>query len=196
MKRRKFVQALMATPAAAPALLAQQPTPTRPQNVPPPPGATEETLKLQISVPDAGADPMPKFFSGAQFAALRKVSEILMPSLNGAPGAIEAQAPEFLDFLIGRSDTERQQVYKNGLDGLNAQAKKTFNKSFSELDAGQALGMMNALHQPWTYEPPADPVARFLRVAKTDIRTATVNSREYSAGKRFTGSGLYWYPLD
>jgi hypothetical protein len=57
------------------------------------------------------------------------------------------------------------------------------------------------LRQPWTYEPPADPLARFLREAKQDVRTATMNSREYasagsSSGRRGGGLGQYWYPID
>ena len=37
------------------------------------------------------------------------------------------------------------------------------------------------LRAPWTYDAPADPLARFLAAAKQDVRTATVNSREYNA---------------
>jgi hypothetical protein len=44
-------------------------------------------------------------------------------------------------------------------------------------------------------------VARFLRQAKQDIRTATMNSRIYgarAAKRRRSGAGIgqYWYPLD
>jgi hypothetical protein len=59
------------------------------------------------------------------------------------------------------------------------------------------------LRAPWTYEPPADPLARFLQAAKADVRTATVNSREFNmagaaqgGGRRFGAQGLYWLPLD
>ena len=192
MKRRRFVQALIAAPAV-PAALAQQPAP------PAPAPSLEGIPKIGIAVPDAGAETVAKFFSKEQFAALRRVSEILMPpgaGGAGSPGALDAGAPEFLDFLIGASDAARQRVYRSGLDALNAQARKNFNKSFSDLDASQAESLMSALHQPWGYQPPADPAAEFLQSAKQDVRTATLNSREYSVGRRFAGSGLYWYPLD
>ena len=187
LQRRHFVQALIASPAAAPALLGQQPAPAP---------NTDATPKLDVTVADAGATGVPKFFSPDQFAALRKASDLLMPAMNGSAGALDAGAPEFLDFLIGASDASRQRVYRAGLDSLNAQARKAFNKSFADLDAAQAATLMTGLHQPWTFEGPADPVARFLQTAKLDVRNATMNSREYSAGKRFSGSGLYWYPLD
>ncbi len=150
---------------------------------------------------DGAAETTPRFFNTQQFAALRKLSDILMPLINGMPGAIEARAPEFLDFLIGASPADRQQLYKDGLDALNAQARKRFKKSFAEVEESQAGDLLAPLRQPWTSEPPADPLARFLQAAKQDVRTATVNSREYSlagssGGRRGGGLGQYWYTIE
>ena len=68
-----------------------------------------------------------------------------MPPINGAPGALDAGAPEFLDFLISESPQDRQQLYKVGLDQLNAQAKKRFNKTFAEMDATQTATLLAPL---------------------------------------------------
>ncbi|MDQ6700192.1 MAG: gluconate 2-dehydrogenase subunit 3 family protein [Acidobacteriota bacterium] len=209
MKRRNFVRALTAV-SAAPALLAQQqpagqPAPGVPANptqpVEPPRQAGGELPKFDMAVPDAAAEMMPDFFTAQQFAALRKLCGVLMPAVNKTPGAIEARAPEFLDFLIGHSPADRKQLYRAGLDALNVQARQQFQKPFAEVDDSQAAAILKPLHLPWSYEPPADPLARFLRAAKVDVRTATVNSREYgavaeNAGRRSFGGGLYWYPLD
>lgn len=208
------------TAPAVPALIAQQspatnnrPAPTSP--APPPldattppapfnrtPPAAAESPKLVTAVADEVADMTPKFFNGQQFEALRKLSEIIMPPMKGAPGALDARAPEFLDFLISESPNDRQQLYRAGLDALNNQAKKRFNKPYADLEQSQAVTLLAPLREPWTYDPPADPLARFLRAAKQDIRSATMNSREYSTalalagGRRGSGIGLYWYPLD
>jgi len=206
MKRRRFVQALAAIPVAAP-LAAQQPPanqsapgiPVNPtQGIQPPArAAAEELPKLEIATAESAADPVLKFFTPAQFSTLRRVSDLLMPATGGSPGALAAGAPEFLDFLVGASGPERQTVYRAGLEGLNAQAMRQFNKSFAEADNAQADMLLAPLRAPWTYDDPADPAARFLRAAKADVRTATVNSRPSGgAGRRFAGSGLYWYPLD
>jgi len=198
LKRRRFIQTLAAAPAlvapAAPELLAQQPA--GPQTRP-----AEEAPRLEIATPDAAAEMTPRFFNAQQFAALRKLCDILMPPINGMPGAVDAGAPEFLDFLIGASPADRQQIYKTGLDILNAQAAKQFKKPFAEVDEAQANTLLAPLRQPWTYEAPADPLARFLREVKQDVRTATTNSREYATagstgGRRGGGIGQYWYPID
>ena len=196
MKRRRFIQTL-AVASIAPAALAQQPATSG--NAPP--RSTEEAAQVEYTVADGAAEMTPRFFTREQFAALRKLSDILMPAMDGRPGALDARAPEFLDFLIGVSEPERQQVYRAGLDALNAQATKRFHKSFAELDDAQAGELLAPLRQSWTYEPPADPLARFLREAKQDVRAATINSREYATagstgGRRGGGIGQYWYPIE
>jgi hypothetical protein len=200
MKRRRFFQTLAAVPAAG-ALVAQQEQ--RPAATPPGPAASTELPKLDTAPADAAAEMVPHFFDAPQFAALRKLSDILQPSLNGVPGALDAKAPEFLDFLIGDSPADRKQLYRSGLDALNASAKAHFNKPFPELDATQAATVLAPLREPWTYDAPSDPLARFLRAAKQDIRTATANSREFNlagaaggGGRRFGAQSLYWLPLD
>ncbi len=66
----------------------------------------------------------------------------------------------------------------------------------------QANELLSPLRAPWTFDPPADSLTHFLQTAKGDVRTATMNSREFvaagaSGGRRgFGGQGLYWYPLD
>ena len=196
MKRRRFIQALAATPAA-PALLAQQTHQAQP--APPPAEAS-----LRYAVPDAATEPVLHFFTAQQFAALRKLSDLLMPASstpNSAPGALDAKAPEFLDFLLSQSSADRQQLYRNGLDGLNAQARKRFTKPFADIEASQAEILLAPLREPWTYDAPSDPVAAMLRAAKDDVRRATTDSREWNlasvAGRaRGGGGGLYWLPID
>ena len=160
-----------------------------------------EIPKLESTEADAAAEMRPNFFNVQQFAALRRLSDLLMPAVKGQPGALETGTPEFLDFLIGSSLPDRQQLYRVGLDALNAQAKKRFDRPFTELETAQAETLLTPLREPWTYEPPADPLARFLRAAKQDVRTATVNSREgsstnASSGRRGGGTGQYWYPIE
>ena len=195
IQRRKFLQ-VAATVPAAPALLAQQgaPAPTAP------PAADVQTLAT--TTPDAAScTTIPRFFTEPQFAALRRLCDVMLPSINGTPGAIEARVPEFLDFLISVSPASRRQLYLQGLDLLNARSTQRFAKLFASLDASQTDQILAPLRAPWTYDPPSDPLANFLREAKADIRTATESSRERAdsappGGRRPRGIGLYWRPID
>jgi len=190
MKRRRFLQALAAAPAT-PALLAQQAVPD----------AAAEPAPLDFSGPDEGADPVLRFFSTRQFATLRRLCDLLVPGAQSSPGALEARVPEFMDFLIGDSAVDRQQLWLSGLDALESQSQTIFKKAFTDTDAAQADTLFAPLHQPWTYEPPADPIARLLAAAKQDVRTATANSFERSPAasggtRRRGGGGLYWLPVE
>ncbi len=166
---------------------------------------SQATPTLQTTAADLAADPVPPaFFNPQQFAALRKLAGLLQPALKGHPGAVECNVPEFLDYLIGVSPADRQALYKTGLDALNAQAKKQNGKAFADLDAALCDAILKPLVVaiPWNEDLPKDPVRHFIAQAHRDIRTATVNSREYAAagatsGRRtFGGTGLYWLPID
>jgi hypothetical protein len=217
MKRRNFVRKLLVTPAGPVLLGAQQATtPPGVQQQPPPqpntpalqrPRQPQNIAPLKLTASDLTAEPHPRYFSPDQFAALRKLGEVMVPPIKANPGALEAGAPEFLDFLLSVSPAERQQSYRHGLDTLNAQAQTRFRKSFAELDAAQAGSVLKPLliPRPWPEDLPNDPLQKFIAQVHEDLRTATMNSREWVAaaeksGHRFTqrarSVGLYWHPVD
>jgi hypothetical protein len=178
MKRRRFIRSLPLL-SSGPALLAQQ----------------------EVAAPDAVAKPVPRFFSPPQLAALRRLSDIVMPGIAGTPGALEAGAPEFLDFVVGASPLPRRALYRSGLDALNTRAIAAFGKAFGILDDAQAATLLTPLLDSWTWKEPKDVFAAFLRAAKADILTATVNSREWIAvvsqrSRNANGIGTYWLPSE
>jgi hypothetical protein len=161
----------------------------------------QQMPKLATSTADAVGDPSTRYFSNPQMAALRRLGDLVVPAGAGRPGARDAKAAEFLDFLIGQSPADRQSLYRNGLDHVQNEARSRFSAAFESLTAQQADEVLAPLHAAWTYTAPANPFARFLREAKEDLIAATMNSREYSdaqvaAGRRATGVGTYWYPVE
>lgn len=159
-------------------------------------------LPITPLIPDAVAQTNATFFSQQQLATLRRLSEILLPPLKGYPGAIDAGTPEFLDFLVGVSPSDRQQMYQSGLDRLNAEAKQHFGVPFAEVKKAQADQLLQPWMKTWmTDHPPTEPYAHFINIAHSDIRTATINSEAWSKaanskGNQNEGMGLYWYPID
>lgn len=130
-----------------------------------------------------------------------------MPPMKNNPGALEAQAPEFLDFLLSASPEDRQKLYLSGLDGLEEQSIDKFQKSFCDLNAQQADAILKPLlvARPWPEDLPSDPMQNFIAQVHEDLRTATMNSREWSAAAEKSGhlfsrgsriSGYYWKPID
>jgi hypothetical protein len=214
IRRRDFVKALVAVSATAKAALGQQGaapvTPSAPAPVPTAPGPLPwmrglrevKPLAMTPLVPDAVAETDASFFNPQQLATLRRLSEILLPPLKGYPGATDAGTPEFLDFLIGVSPEDRQQMYQSGLDRLNAEAKSHFGVAFAEVKKSQADQLLQPWMKTWmTDHPPTEPYAHFINVVHSDIRTATINSEAWSkaaaaAGEKSEGVGMYWFPVD
>jgi hypothetical protein len=222
MRRRQFVKAMVAVTVSARSMLGQSQTgaaPVPPSTAPPtPPGAAPPPapgpvpwmrglmeappLSITTLVPDAVASTTTLFFTNAQMAALRQLCEVLLPPMNGHPGALDASAPEFLDFLISVSPADRQQMYRDGLNRLNDEARSKFGIPFSAVNATQADALIGPWLKAWMNDhPPQEPYERFISLAHADIRTATINSQAWSeaevnAGKRKPGVGLYWFPVE
>jgi len=130
---------------------------------------------------------MARFFSKAQFDALVKLADAILPAAGNRPSASQAGAPEFLDFLVSQSPANVQELYREGLEHLAS--------------AGVGSSTLAPLEQPWSYAGPGDRFAQFLDRAKADIFQATVNSREWaeSLGRGRRGSaptGYFWRSLD
>jgi hypothetical protein len=194
MKRRQALKSLAGVSAVSalplPAFSQQSAT-----------GAVNEMPKLDTATADSAAQSVPRFLSADQFTALDRLSQILMPAAGDTPGAKEAGAAEFLDFLISESPPDRQALYRDGLDELNAQARTRYGKLFAELGPADIHALLAPLREPWSYHGPAAPFARFLQDAKQHVMEAAMNSREWSEARakrsrRAGGLGTYWYPIE
>ena len=160
----------------------------------------DDAPKLALNAPDAVAAAPPRFFDATAFSALRRLGEILVPAGQNAPGAVEAEAAEFLDFLIGQSPADRQTLYRDGVGRLNQEARSRYGKPFAELSEADADTVLAPLREAWTYQGPSGPFGQFLRAAKSDFLQATLNSRQWAAaasGRRgASGLNAYWFPIE
>ena len=219
MKRRDFFKGMVAAgvtaqvalgeQAAPGAAAAQQVAPLAP-TAPAIPGPVPWMTGLKAVKPlpvtnlaiDALASPDAQFFSEKQMASLRRLCDLYMPEDDQHPGAAEAGTPEFLDFLIGASPADRQQSYQSGLDRLEAEATKKFSVGFAETNDTQADELIKPWLRAWMADhPPVEPYARFINVAHSDIRVATMNSQAWNDALRLAGRpgaelDTYWYPID
>jgi len=194
MRRRRLLQSLAALPAVGaiplPAQTAAAPAP-----------APKNTFDVTLTQPDALAIPRQQYFTPEQRAALERLGGLLVPKVGERPGALEAGAAGFLEFLISQSPADRQELYRNGLDRLNSQAREVGLKGFHDASAQQAETVLVPLKSAWTYAGPSDAFSQFLTAAKDDFLRATINSRAYAealaANSRGAGgTSYYWYPVE
>ena len=141
----------------------------------------QEIGKIPLSAADAVADGVPRFLSKTELAVFADLAKTLVPAHDGRPGAVEAEAPQFLDFLLSLSPADVRKLYRDGL----AQFARTKDCS--------------PLNKPWTYDEPKEPYHRFLRAARTALYQATVNSKPWADSSRSRGAsptGLFWLPIE
>lgn len=187
MKRRNLLKTAILLPAALrPAPLLPQGRVYRPdfepRNVEIAPSAANHTLDgraLPIAVAEQNAAARPMILNDAQRATLRRLADEIVP------GAGEAGAGEFLEFLAASSPQPTRQQFAAGLDGLEQAARRRHNRSFSELGASEVAEVLSPLREAWIYQP-ATPLAAFLRQTKSDLWRFT-----------HTGDGprTYWYDI-
>lgn len=228
MKRRDFVKGFAVASAAAGTALGQQKVSPEAKN--PVPGTSTvdqgtaavapntasapaanarmarmaqfHTPNIPVSGPDVVAATEVRYFTPARYATLVAFSKVMVPGGNGYPGAVQASAPEFLDFLIGGSPAERQAMYNKGLDRLHADSMKQCKMAFAEVDAKQADAVIRPYLKAWINDhPPTEAHELFIAQAHRDIREATLNSPAYAsaadaAGERTPGVGMYWFEID
>lgn len=204
MLRRGFVRAIVSVIAAPRALLSQQ----APKAAPPPPAPVPWMLGLSPATPlphtevaETVTETEQRFFSAVQMATLVRLCDVLVPPVGTKPGALQAETPMFLDFLIGASPAARQKAYVDGLNFLETESQRKFKSPFAKLDDTQADSLLKPWVQTWMNDhPPLEPHANFVNIARDDIRTATVNSKAWSdaasaVAEDSASSGLYWYPI-
>jgi hypothetical protein len=205
MLRRDFVRAVVAVGLAPKLLLSQQTA----NPAPPPPAPVPWTLGLNPKTPlpltevaDGIAETEIHFFSPVQMATLEHLCDVLLPPLANKPGALQADAPRFLDFLIGSSPVGRRRLYTDGLDWLEEEAQSRYKLPFARLSSTQ----VDSLVQPWlrtwmTDHPPTERHADFINIVHEDVLTATMNSKAWNdaapaAGADWVTGGLYWSPIE
>jgi hypothetical protein len=204
MLRRDFVRSMLAIITTPKLLLGQQ----APNPAPPPPapvpwllGLTPDTPIPHVQTADEIAATELRFFTPQQMATLTRLSDLLFPAIGDKPGAVLAQTPMFLDFLIGSSPDARKQLYREGLDWVESESKKMFSMAFSTLDAAKADTLLTPWLRTWMGDhPPTESHADFINIAHDDIRTATVNSRAWSdvpesGAEPHCLVELYWSPI-
>jgi gluconate 2-dehydrogenase gamma chain len=85
----------------------------------------------------------PQFFTVAEYAAVERLAEMIIPS-DATPGAKEAGVAEFIDFMVA-SDPEPQYAFRSGLAWLNAHSERTLGKKFVELTPAQQASLLDPL---------------------------------------------------
>jgi hypothetical protein len=85
----------------------------------------------------------PLFFTAPEYAVITKLTEIIIPT-DETPGAREAGACEFVDFMVAHDGAAREPM-RTGLVWLDDRAGREFKRPFLELTAAEQTSILDSL---------------------------------------------------
>jgi gluconate 2-dehydrogenase subunit 3-like protein len=93
---------------------------------------------------------VPRFFKPEEYRAIEILTEIIIPT-DDKPGAREAQAARFIDFLVFSAAEFRpamQTEWTKGLATLDTLCRKRLSRSFLELNDAERMNLLTEMSQP------------------------------------------------
>jgi hypothetical protein len=86
-----------------------------------------------------------QFFTPAQDALLDRLTEMIIPADNHSPGAHEARVSRFIDNIVGHSAKEIQEQWTAGLELVDDEARRRFDKPFLQCHPPQQDEILTAM---------------------------------------------------
>lgn len=98
---------------------------------------------IQTEKGSAGAY-APKFFDAGEYKTLQTLCETIIPADADSGGAVEANAPEFIDLLTSENE-EYQATLGGGLKWLDATCTTRYGKAYLECTIGQQKEILDLI---------------------------------------------------
>lgn len=150
--------------------------------------------------PQAGVDPLDPaarqgaFLNEADAATVAAFAERLMPGAPGKPGATDANVLHYIDLALAGAYADQQELYRHGLQALEAHCQKAYGETFAKLTPDQQDETIRALEEGKA-ESFAWPAARaFFDTLRTHTMEGMFADPVYGGNKDFAGWKLVGFP--
>ena len=150
LKRRRVLQILGATPAAAALALTESEAALIAQQA--------QTARRRAAA--AGQAYKPKFFTAAEFATVVALADMIIPKDARSVSASQAGVPEFVDHFVDMQQP-RQVAMRGGLVWLDTECRRRFDKAFVNLDDAERRQVLDDIAYPAKADPRFSHGVRF-----------------------------------
>lgn len=134
------------------------------------------------------------FFNHADAATIAAITERIMPSAPGKPGARDADVLNYIDLALSGAYAEMQDFYRRGLTQLEAHCRSAYKEPFVRLSPDRQDEVIAALESDkatgFTY-----PTGReFFSILRTHTMEGMFADPLYGGNKDFAGWRLVGFP--
>src|ERR1051325_9439176 len=118
----------------------------------------------------------PKSLTAHEYATLERLSDLIIPADEHSPGALEAGAAAFIDFLCASSD-EMRDIYTGGILWLDAEMKHRYSgKAFVEGAPADQTAMLDLVAWRKNRSPELNPGIDFFAFCRRMVADAYYTS--------------------
>lgn len=111
--------------------------------------SSDEVSRAALAVEDLEGFPLePQFFTPQEWRTVRILADLVIPADDKSGSATDAQAPEFMDFMLNEASETRQRTMRDGLAWLDAEATRRFDAPFAELQPAQQHAILDDIAWP------------------------------------------------
>ena len=139
--------------------------------------AAQEVHHLTAEAQAAATGPYtPKSFTPTEFRTLERLTDLIIPVENGAPGALAAGCAAWIDMISSEND-QLKKIYKNGFAWVNAAMKTRGAPSFVDATPEQQIALLDQIAYRRNQSPELTPGIEFF----SWVRRMTVDAFYTSA---------------
>ena len=128
--------------------------------------AAAEVHHMTAEAQAAAAGPYtPKSFTAPEFRTLERLTDLIIPVENGAPGALAAGCAAWIDMISSENDQLRK-IYKDGLAWVDGAMKTRGAASFVEATPEQQTALLDQIAYRRNQSPELNPGIEFFTWAR------------------------------
>jgi gluconate 2-dehydrogenase gamma chain len=118
----------------------------------------------------------PKSLNRHEYETLQRLADLIIPAADRSPGALQAGAADFIDFLCAASD-EMKDIYTGGIGWLDAEMRRRYNgTAFLETRPERQTALLDLIAYRKNQSPELNPGIQFFAWARRMVADAYYTS--------------------
>jgi gluconate 2-dehydrogenase gamma chain len=156
--------------------------------------AHQHVAKQKTSVAGGSKPAAPRFFEPREWAAVRALSDLVIPADERSGGAVDALVPEFIDYVLTdplsdpRERETLQTRLRGGLAWLDRECAARFGHGFVDCADGERKGVLDSIAWPERVRPGMEAGAAFFTLFRDLVASGYWTSRTGTEDLRYLGN--------